>query len=413
MSRIGKFLLMTAVTALRALRRNTMRSGLTILGIVIGVAAVITTVGIGRGASEAIQRQIRNLGDNLLIVMPGTSMSGGARSGWGGGSTLSVADARAIEREATTVEAVTYMRASSVQVVYGNQNWATSLRATTPAFQKVLHSDVVSGSFFGERDLKSGARVVLLGQTVVDQLFEDGEDPVGAVVRIRDTAFRVIGVLESKGGSLGDDRDDMVLMPFTTAERRILGSRLPGMVQQILVSGTAEVDSNETAHEVEEILRHRHRLSLQDESDFMIRTQQDIASTMAFVTGIMSGVLIGIASISLLVGGIGIMNILLVSVTERTREIGIRMAVGAKGRHILIQFLVESIILSAIGGVIGTALGLGGTKLIASLAGFPFVFSIASIVGAVAFAAAIGMFFGFYPARQAARLDPIASLRYE
>ena len=413
MSGIAKLLRMTVTTALRALRRNKMRSALTILGIVIGVAAVITTIGIGQGASQAIQSEIRSLGNNLLMVMPGTQRMGGAHTGWGGASTLSVADARAIARDATTVEAVTYARSGSVQVVYGNENWATSLQATTPAFQQVGNIDVAAGEFFSERDLKSGARVVLLGQSVVDQLFEAGEDPVGAVVRIRDTAFRVIGVLESKGGSNMGDRDDMVLMPFTTAERRVLGSRLPGMVQQIMVSAFAGVDSHETAHEIEEILRHRHRLSLEDDNDFTIRSQEDIASTMAVITGIMSSVLMGVASISLLVGGIGIMNILLVSVTERTREIGIRMAVGAKGRQILIQFLVEAIILSVIGGIIGTALGLAGTKLIANFAGFPFVFSIAAVVGAVLFSATVGVFFGFYPARQASLLDPIASLRYE
>ena len=405
---------MTMAAALRALRRNKLRSALTILGIVIGVAAVITTVGIGQGASRAIQDQIRSMGNNLLVVIPGTRKFGGAHSGWGGASTLTLLDAQAIEREAISVEAVAYMRSGGVQVVYGNENWATTVQATTPSFRYVGNTEVSRGEFFGDRDMKVGARVVLLGQTVVDQLFAAGEDPIGAVVRIRDAAFHVIGVLESKGGSnFKSDFDDLVLMPFTTAERRVLGARIPGMVQHIMVSARADADGQAATAEIEEILRHRHRLKPDEDSDFTIRSQEEIAATMATVTGIMSAVLMGVASISLLVGGIGIMNILLVSVTERTREIGIRMAVGAKARHILIQFLVESIVLSVIGGMIGTLLGLAGSFMIANFAGFPFVVSPATVAGAVLFSGTVGMFFGFYPARQASQLDPIASLRYE
>jgi putative ABC transport system permease protein len=255
---------------------------------------------------------------------------------------------------------------------------------------------------------------VVVGQTIVDQLFESGEDPIGAVVRIRNAAFRVIGVLKSKGGSnFSGDRDDNVLMPFTTALRRVLGNRLPGMIQQIMVSASPGVDSLTVAAEIEEIMRDRHRLKPSDDSDFTIRSQEEVAEMMGTVMGIMSSVLMGVASISLLVGGIGIMNILLVSVTERTREIGVRMAVGAKSRHILVQFLVEAIILSMVGGTIGTVLGLAGTMAIAHFAGFPFVFSLAAVLGAVLFSGTVGMFFGFYPARQASRLDPIDSLRYE
>jgi putative ABC transport system permease protein len=391
-----------------------MRSALTILGIVIGVAAVITTVGIGHGATRAIEDQIASMGTDLLVVMPGTRRRGGAHSGWGGASTLTLGDARAIEREASFTDLVTYMRSGSIQIVYGHSNWATSLLATTPEFRVVGNAVVAEGEFFTERDMQSAARVVIVGQTIVDQLFESGEDPIGAVVRIRDTAFRVIGVLESKGGSnFSGDRDDNVLMPFTTAVRRVLGNRLPGMVQQIMVSASPDVDSLTAADEIEEIVRHRHRLDPSDDSDFTIRSQEEVSDMMGNVMGIMSSVLMGVASISLLVGGIGIMNILLVSVTERTREIGVRMAVGAKSRHILIQFLVESIILSVLGGLVGTLLGLAGTLAIARIAGFPFVFSLTAVVGAVLFSGAVGMFFGFYPARQASRLDPIASLRYE
>lgn len=409
-----KLLRMTFSASLRALRRNKMRSSLTILGIVIGVAAVITTVGIGQGATRAIEDLIASMGTDLLVVMPGTHSRGGANSGWGGSSSLTLDDARAIEREADSVDLVTYMRTGSAQVVYGHSNWATSVMGTTPVFRQVGNSDVVQGEYFTDRDMRVAARVVVVGQTIVDQLFESGEDPIGAVVRIRDTAFHVIGVLESKGGtSFAGDRDDYVLMPFTTAVRRVLGNRLPGMVQQIMVSASPGINSLTAADEIEEILRHQHRLKPSDDSDFTIRTQEEIANMMGNVMGIMSSVLMGVASISLLVGGIGIMNILLVSVTERTREIGVRMAVGAKSRHILIQFLVESIILSMLGGLIGTLLGLAGTQAIARTANFPFVFSPAAVAGAVLFSGTVGMFFGFYPARQASRLDPIASLRYE
>ena len=409
-----KFLRMTLTAALRALRRNKMRSSLTILGIVIGVAAVITTVGLGMGASTAVQDQIRSLGTNLLIVVPGTTSRGGAHSGWGGASSLSVLDARAIERESRGVRAVSYVRRGSGQVLYGNANWKTTIYATTPSYLDVSDSEVISGEFFDERDMKNGTRVVVLGETIVSQLFEKGEDPVGAVLRIKDTSFRVIGVLGSKGGSsLGEDRDDLLLMPFTTAERRVLGATLPGAVQYITISGHTGTSSHELSLEIEEILRQRHRLRADQDNDFTLRSQEEVASAMGNVTRILSSVLMGVASISLLVGGLGIMNILLVSVTERTREIGIRMAVGAKARHILVQFLVEAMILSVIGGIIGIALGLAGTQVIAHLAEIPFVFSPAAIVGAVLFSGSVGVFFGFYPARKASNLDPIASLRYE
>jgi len=409
-----KFLRMTLTAALRALRRNKMRSALTILGIVIGVAAVITTVGLGLGASAAVQDQIRSLGTNLLIVVPGTRSRGGAHSGWGGASSLSVLDARAIEREGRGVRAVSYARRGSGQVLYGNENWKTTIQATTPSYLDVSDSSLVSGEFFDERDMMNATRVVVLGETIVSQLFEEGEDPVGAVIRIKDASFRVIGVLGSKGGSgFGEDRDDLLLMPFTTAERRVLGASLPGAVQNIIVSGQTGADSHEVSLEIEQILRQRHRLRADQENDFTVHSQEEVASTMGNVTRILGSVLMGVASISLLVGGIGIMNILLVSVTERTREIGIRMAVGAKGRHILLQFLVEAMILSVIGGVIGIVLGLAGTQAIAHFAEIPFVFSPVAILGAVLFSGSVGVFFGFYPARKASNLDPIASLRYE
>ena len=327
---------------------------------------------------------------------------------------MSVLDARAIERESRGVRAVSYVRRGSGQVLYGNANWKTTIQATTPSYLDVSDSAVIAGEFFDERDMMNATRVVVLGETIVSQLFEEGEDPVGAVIRIKDTSFRVIGVLGSKGGSgFGEDRDDLLLMPFTTAERRVLGASLPGAVQNIIVSGHTGADSHGVSLEIEEILRQRHRLRADQDSDFTVHTQEEVATTMGNVTRILGSVLMGVASISLLVGGIGIMNILLVSVTERTREIGIRMAVGAKGRHILVQFLVEAMILSVIGGIIGIALGLAGTQVIAHFADIPFVFSPVAILGAVLFSGSVGVFFGFYPARKASNLDPIASLRYE
>lgn len=327
---------------------------------------------------------------------------------------MSVLDARAIERESRGVRAVSYVRRGSGQVLYGNANWKTTIQATTPSYLDVSDSAVIAGEFFDERDMMNATRVVVLGETIVSQLFAEGEDPVGAVVRIKDASFRVIGVLGSKGGSsFGEDRDDLLLMPFTTAERRVLGASLPGAVQNIIVSGQTGADSHEVSLEIEEILRQRHRLRADQDSDFTVHTQEEVASAMGNVTRILGSVLMGVASISLLVGGIGIMNILLVSVTERTREIGIRMAVGAKRRHILVQFLVEAMILSVIGGIIGIVLGLVGTQVIAHFAEIPFVFSPVAILGAVLFSGSVGVFFGFYPARKASNLDPIASLRYE
>ncbi len=408
-----KLLRMSVVTALRALRRNKMRSGLTILGIVIGVGAVITTVGIGQGASRAVDAEIRSLGKNLLIVVPGASTSRGASSGWGGAATLTVRDAEAIQREVSAANEVTYLRSRPVQVVYGGDNWATQAQGTTRSYQHVFELELASGSFFDEGDEATAARVVVVGQTIVKELFASGEDPVGATVRIRDVPFVVVGVLASKGqSSLGRDRDDMLLMPFATAERRVIGSQIAGLVEQIVVSSVSEAQVELARREIEDILRDRHRLD-GDEDDFTVRSLQEVAAVAKTTTAIMTSVLLGVASISLLVGGIGIMNILLVSVTERTREIGIRMSVGAKQRHILVQFLMESMMLSAVGGVLGTLLGLTATGVVAVAVGWPFVLSLYTVLGAVVFSAAVGMFFGFYPAKQASQLDPIASLRYE
>jgi putative ABC transport system permease protein len=409
-----KLLRMSLVTALRALRRNKMRSGLTILGIVIGVGAVITTVGIGQGAARAVQAEIQSLGKNLLVVVPGATTSRGASSGWGGAATLTVRDAEAILREASAVTQVTYVRMRPVQVVYAGSNWATQAQGTTRSYMDISELELAQGSFFSEQDEGSAARVVVIGQTIVSELFERGEDPVGAVLRIRDVPFRVVGVLRSKGqSSLGRDRDDILLMPFATAERRVIGSQIVGLVDQILVSSVSEEQTELARQQIEDILRDRHRLGMDEQLDFTVRSLQDVADVAKSTTAIMTSVLLAVASISLLVGGIGIMNILLVSVTERTREIGIRMSVGAKRRHILVQFLMESMMLSVVGGLLGMLLGFTATAVIAMVVGWPFVLSLYVVLGAVVFSAAVGMFFGFYPAQQASQLDPIASLRYE
>jgi ABC-type antimicrobial peptide transport system permease subunit len=409
-----KLIRMTVRTALRALRRNKMRSALTMLGIIIGVAAVIAMVSIGQGADAAVQQQIRALGTDLLMVVPGATTAAGVRSGWGGVSTLTSADARAIRRECTAVEEVTYFRRQIVQVAFGNQNWSTVAQGVTPSFFRVREWRLASGAYFTERDEETANRVVVLGQTVVTMLFGEGQDPLDAIVRIKNVPFRVVGVLEAKGQTMwGQDQDDLVVMPFTTAERRVLGTEFIGTVDQIHVTAKAS-DLLETARDqVTQLLRQRHRIQPEEADDFTVRSLNDMAEASQSASQVMTNLLLSVASISLLVGGIGIMNILLVSVTERTREIGVRMAVGAKTHHILLQFLIEAIALSMAGGLAGAVLGVAVSYLISSLAQWPILLSPATIAAAVVFSGAVGVFFGFYPARKASRLDPITALRYE
>jgi ABC-type antimicrobial peptide transport system permease subunit len=409
-----KLLRMTLHAALRALRRNKLRSALTMLGIIIGVAAVITMVSIGQGANAAVQKQIMSLGTNLLMVVPGATTAAGVRSGWGGVSTLKASDAQAIERECPAVAGVTYFRRQIVQVVYGDQNWSTVAQGTTVSFQEVRQWPVVAGSFFTARDEETANRVVVLGQTVVDQLFGRGVDPIGAMVRIKDVPFRVIGVLEAKGQTTwGQDQDDVLVMPFSTAERRVLGTEFLGTVDMIFASAVSAAEMGEAAQQIQALLHERHHILPGQEDDFSVRSLNDMAKASQSASEVMTNLLLTVASISLIVGGIGIMNILLVSVTERTREIGIRMAVGAKGRHILLQFLVEAIVLSMVGGLAGALLGIGAAYAVSYLANWPTLLSPAAIVGSFLFSGAVGVFFGFYPARKASRLDPIAALRYE
>jgi ABC-type antimicrobial peptide transport system permease subunit len=409
-----KLLRLSWIAALSALRRNKLRSVLTMLGVIIGVAAVIAMVSIGQGASAAVQEQIRSLGTNLLMVVPGATTSAGVRSGWGGVSTLTVADARAIERECDAVSGVTYLRRQVVQVVHAEQNWSTVLQGSNASFPLVRDWEVVRGTFFGEREDEAAARVAVLGQTVVDQLFGPGQDPIGATIRVRNVPLQVIGVLERKGQTAwGQDQDDLIVVPFSTAERRILGSQFPGMVDMIFASARSVAEMGTAAEEIRRLLRERHRIPAGEEDDFTVRNLEDMARASETASRTMTNLLFAVASISLVVGGIGIMNILLVSVTERTREIGIRMAVGAKPRHILVQFLVEAVLLSGAGGLIGALLGIAASLAIARLAGWPTLLSPLAVVGGFSFSAAVGVFFGYYPAWKASRLDPIAALRYE
>ncbi len=409
-----KLLRMTLRAALGALRRNKMRSALTMLGIIIGVAAVITMVSVGQGANEAVQREIESLGTNLLMVVPGATTAGGARSGWGGVSTLTRNDAESIRRDCPSVGEVTYFRRQIVQAIYGNQNWSTVAQGTTPSYPRVRDWNVSAGSFFSQRDDDAANRVAVLGQTVVNQLFGPGEDPVGAMIRIKEVPFTVIGVLESKGqSSYGQDQDDVVLMPFNTAIRRVVGTQFVGTVDMIFVSAASNGEIEQAQAEIHDLLLERHHIQKGQDDDFTVRNLNEIAKARESASQVMTTLLLSVASISLLVGGIGIMNILLVSVTERTREIGIRMAIGAKARHILLQFLVEAITLSTVGGLAGALLGIAGAEAISFFASWPTVVSPTAILGSVVFSGAVGVFFGFYPARKASRLDPILALRYE
>jgi len=409
-----RLLAMTTRTALRALRRNKLRSALTMLGVVIGVGAVIVMVSIGQGASEAVRAQIQSLGTNLLMVVPGATTSAGVRSGSGGVSTLTLQDAKAIATECSAVSNVAWIKRQIGQVVQGELNWSTQIQGVSPGYFSVRDWPVESGAAFGPRDEETANRVALLGKTVVENLFGPGEDPVGAMIRVKDVPFRVIGVLVRKGQtSWGQDQDDAVVIPFSTAERRVLGSEILGTVDMVFASASRSEDIVVATEQITSLLRQRHRIASDADVDFTVRNLNEMAMAQESASRVMAMLLLCVASISLLVGGIGIMNILLVSVTERTREIGIRMAVGAKRRHILLQFLVEAVVLAGAGGVIGVVLGIASAGAVSMLAGWPTLISGPAVVLALLFSATVGVFFGFWPARRAAGLDPIAALRYE
>ncbi len=403
----------TAQIALRALRTNKMRSALTMLGIIIGVGAVIATLAVGTGASRKIEDQIATMGSNLLIVMPGSQTAGGIRMGFGSQQTLTLDDAYAIERECPAVQDVAPTLNSPVQIISGNLNWATTATGTTPGMLSVRDWSLSSGRAINEEDVKSAAKVVLLGQTVVDNLF-GGIDPIDQVVRIRKIPFKVIGVMSVKGQSMvGQDQDDIAYIPITTGQKRLFRTSFPGMVRQIMVKARTLADMPAAEEQITQLLRQRHRIGLNKEDDFTVRNLTQMMDAAEQSTKVMTILLGAIASISLLVGGIGIMNIMLVSVTERTREIGIRMAIGAKTWDIRLQFIMEAMILSLMGGFIGFIVGFVGSKMVSVLSGWATEVSILSAFLAFAFSGLIGIFFGFYPAYKASLLNPIDALRYE
>ncbi len=404
---------MTFRIAFKALGRNKMRSSLTMLGIIIGVGAVIAMIAIGSGAKARIQEQIASLGSNLLIVLSGTATSGGFRHGSGTIPTLKVEDAKAIASELSTVKYTAPVLRGVAQVVFGNQNWSTVTYATTPEALLIRDWPAIRGRSLTQADVDGAAKVCLLGQTVVDNLF--GEmDPTGQIVRIKQFPFIVVGVLSSKGQTTwGQDQDDVVYVPLTTGQRLLFGQQFPGMVASIMVQATGPETLKSAEEQITILLRQRHRLRSNQENDFMIRNLTEAFSTAEESARVMSILLGAIASISLLVGGIGIMNIMLVSVTERTREIGLRMAVGARNQDILFQFLIEALVLSLIGGVVGILLGLGASKIISQIFKWPTLVSLQALFLSFSFAGGVGIFFGFYPARKAAQLDPIEALRYE
>ncbi len=401
--------------AMRALAVNKLRSALTMLGIIIGVAAVIVMIAVGAGAQARVEEQIRSLGSNLLLILSGTTTAGGVRMGFGSNLTISEDDAAAISREIPEALAAPALRGTA-QIVWGNQNWSTVIFGVTPEYLEVRQWELAAGAAFDASDMAGATKVCLIGQTVARQLF-GGVNPLGQQIRVRRVPFTVVGVLEGKGQSMmGTDQDDLVLMPITTARKRVLGAS--NLAKQRSVS-TIWVKVREGSSmkagedQVRSLLRQRHRLQPGQDDDFSLRNLEEVAATQEASSRVLALLLAAVASVSLVVGGIGIMNIMLVSVTERTREIGLRMAVGARTRDILGQFLVEAVTLSLIGGLVGVALGVAAAFGVAQLAGWRIVLAPEAVLLAVAFAFAIGVFFGFYPARKAARLNPVEALRFE
>jgi putative ABC transport system permease protein len=403
----------TSRIALRALRVNKMRSALTMLGIIIGVGAVIAMLAVGTGASKQISEQMASMGSNLLIVIPGSQTSGGLRMGFGSQPTLTLADSEAIIKECPAVQEVAPIQNGVAQVVYGNMNWSTGVYGTTRGITDVRDWPIASGRELSDEDVRSATKVAVLGQTVVDNLF-GGIDPIDQVVRIKKIPFRVVGVMSVKGqNAMGQDQDDTVFVPVTTAQKKLFGSSFAGTVRQIMVKAKNAEALPQAESQITELLRQRHRIGGKKDDDFSVRNLTQMMQAAEDSTKVMTLLLGAIAGVSLLVGGIGIMNIMLVSVTERTREIGIRMAIGAKTWDIRLQFIMEAIILSLIGGIIGLAAGFATSEVIHFMSGWPTDVSLVSGLLSFVFSGVVGIFFGFYPAYKASLLNPIDALRYE
>ena len=402
--------LLTAMIALRALRRNKMRSGLTALGIIIGVASVVAMVAVGNGAQARIESQVSALGQNLLSIFAGSRRSGGVNSGLGSASSMTLADADAIRREVTDVVAVSPEDSTTAQAIANGRNWSTTVAGESPDYLKIRDWKLAAGSMFTDREVRGAAKVAVIGSKTANELFGP-LNPVGQTVRVQGIPFVIIGLLESKGAGMGgQNQDDRILIPYTTAMKRVTGDKYLRSINVQIVSA----DRMEVAQQqITSLLRQRHRLTADRDNDFNIFNQKEIADTVSSISRIITLLLGAISGISLVVGGIGIMNIMLVSVTERTREIGIRIAVGAQPGDIRLQFLIEAITLSLLGGIIGVLAGVGASRLVAVVANFNAIVSAGSILLAFGVSFAIGVFFGFYPARKAAALDPIDALRYE
>jgi len=402
--------LLTAMIALRALRRNKMRSSLTALGIIIGVASVVAMVAVGNGAQANIESKVAALGQNLLTIFAGNRRSGGVNTGLGSAGTLSVADAAAIRREIADVIAISPEASTTAQAIANGRNWSTTVAGESPDYLKIRSWELASGNMFSERDVRAVAKVAVIGSKTANQLFGPA-DPIGQTVRVGNIPFVIIGVLTSKGAGMGgSDQDDRLIIPYTSAMKRLTGGK---HLRSINVQIGDAKHMTIAQDQITSLLRQRHKLPTGRDNDFSIMNQKEIADTVGSISTVITLLLGSIAGMSLLVGGIGIMNIMLVSVTERTREIGIRVAVGAQGYDIMLQFLIEAVTLSLLGGIIGVLLGIGGSKLVGMFASFQGIVSTGSIILSFGVSAAIGIFFGFYPARKAASLDPIDALRYE
>ncbi|MDE3214428.1 MAG: ABC transporter permease [Bacteroidota bacterium] len=397
--------------ALRALQRNKLRAFLTMLGIIIGVAAVIAMVAIGQGSKKSIQDQLSSMGSNMIVIRPNSNVSAGARLDFSAVQTLTLNDVNALRKQAHYLSAVSPAISSRNQAINGAMNWPTTMMGVSPDYLSIRNWPIKEGNVFSESDISSANKVCLLGKTVVDNLFPPGEDPIGKIIRFRKIPFRVIGVLATKGeNAFGQDQDDIIIAPFSTVQKRITASIY---LQNIFASALSESSTNQATGEIEEIMRAAHKLKPGIEDDFTIRTQAELINTFSSTSQLLTVLLTAIAGISLVIGGIGIMNIMYVSVTDRTKEIGLRMSIGARGKDILLQFLVEAVLISITGGLIGIGLGLSASKAINLFLHWPTLVSQSSISLSFFVCAITGIFFGYYPALKASRLDPIEALRYE